>query len=125
MKLHSLTITLTDAQYQMLVAHAHYTNYLRELGIGYPDPSSPALLATDILVNHVNQSRERSRREFAARFKALDDRKRELDDLLSQEHGEPGMYDDIHDMIEANDAALRDLEAEQAAFNGPRPTPTP
>jgi hypothetical protein len=121
MTTHTLTITLTDEQYQMLVAQTHYENYFHLDG----DPVTAAGLAAGILTRTLEESRAKNKKQFDKRFDELQKERDALEEDLPEASGDPGMHSDVINALDQNDNQYQALVEEWDAFLGPRPTPTP
>jgi hypothetical protein len=126
MKTHTLTITLTDEQYQMLVAQTHYENWwLVNHTEDRVQPISAERFAAGVLAAWLTETREKVKKEFDEQFAAIHAQRDDFESELPDASGDPGMHSDIVAALERLDNSEQALLEEWDAFNGPRPTPTP
>jgi endonuclease III-like uncharacterized protein len=116
---HTLTITLTDEQYQMLVAQTHYENWwLVNRTEGRVEPKSSSAIAALIVSATLTQMRNTKQLQFTAQFAEIDKAHQAMLESLDTCE-DPGMRADIQATLELNDDAYRALDDEYKAFCGP------
>ena len=125
---HTLTITLTDEQYQMLVAQVHYENWwlVTHTDGRIESAVSPASLAAGVVSSWLHETRTKEKKRFDKRFAELEEESKALVAQIKElGASDPGMHSDLVEALDQNDEAYHALTDEWNAFNGPRPTPTP
>jgi hypothetical protein len=117
----TVTITLTDEQYQMLVAQTHYENWwLVNLTEDRVQPISAETFAAGVLAAWLTKTREKVKKDFDEQFAEIQAQREDLEKELPAASGDPGMHSDIIAALDRLDNAEQALIEEWDAFLGPR-----